>query len=85
MNLSADQLSKAALWSSAAPGLLKDLMASREREKTLEAELTAIKAGGPELKGSSEGESVDDEKQWEGMSPGEFVAAKVAKLGGWRR
>jgi hypothetical protein len=85
MNLSADEFSKAALWASAAPGLLQTLMASQEREKQLTAELEALKAGGPELQGGGEQTEVDDEKQYEGMSMGEIIAAKVNKAGGFNR
>jgi len=86
MNLSADEFSKAALWASAAPGLLQTLMASQEREKQLTAELEALKAGGPELQGGGgEEAAVDDEKQYEGMSMGEIIAAKVNKAGGFNR
>ena len=84
MNLSADEFSKAALWASAAPGLLQDLLASREREKQKDAELEALKAGGPELQGSGQESTVDDDKQYEGMSAGEIIALKAKQAGGWQ-
>lgn len=85
MTLSADEFSKAALWASAAPGLLQDLLASREREKQKDAELEALKAGGPELQGGGgEETAVDDDKQYEGMSMGEIIALKAQKQGAWR-
>jgi hypothetical protein len=85
LNLSADQLSKAALWSAAAPGLLKNQMALAQENKALKAELESLKAGGPELKGGTEGESsTDDEKQYEGMSMGEIIASKARKAGAWQ-
>jgi len=85
-NLSAEQLSKAALWSAAAPGLLKNQMALAEENRSLKAEIEALKAGGPELNGGSdEQKQVDDEKQWEGMDVGSIIASKVKKAGGWNR
>jgi hypothetical protein len=51
LNLSADQLVKAALWSSSAPALLKDLLSTKEELKAVRAENEALKGGGPELKG----------------------------------
>jgi hypothetical protein len=85
LNLSADQLSKAALWSAAAPGLLKNQMALAKENKALKEELESLKAGGPDLKGGTENEStVDDEKQFEGMSMGEIVVAKAKKAGVWQ-
>lgn len=85
LNLSADQLSKAALWSAAAPGLLKNQIALAEENKALKLELEGLKAGGPELKGGGEGNSeIDDEKQYEGMSMGEIIAAKAQKAGAWQ-
>ncbi len=84
MNVDADEFSKAVLWASAAPGLLQDLLSSREREKQLTTELEALKAGGPELQGGGEEQPVDDEKQYEGMSMGEIIALKVQKAGGYQ-
>jgi hypothetical protein len=84
MNLSADEFSKAALWASAAPGLLQDLLASREREKQKDAELEALKAGGPELQGGGGEESVDQDKQYEGMDAGAIIADMAKKAGGWQ-
>jgi hypothetical protein len=84
MNVSPDEFSKAALWASAAPGLLQDLISSREREKQLTTELEALKAGGPELQGGGEEVPADDEKQYEGKSMGEIIALKAMKAGGWQ-
>ena len=84
MEVDPDEFSKAVLWASAAPGLLQDLLASREREKQKDAELEALKAGGPELQGSGEESTVDDDKQYEGMSAGEIIALKAKQAGGWQ-
>ena len=64
--------------------LLQDLLASREREKQKDAELEALKAGGPELQGSGQESTVDDDKQYEGMSAGEIIALKAKQAGGWQ-
>jgi len=84
MTLSADEFSKAALWASAAPGLLQTLMATAEELKNVKAENQALKTGGPDLSPGTGEVAVDDEKQYEGMSYGEIIAAKARKAGAWQ-
>lgn len=50
LNLSANQLVKAALWSSAAPGLLRNQLKLIEELNAVKAENEQLKSGGPDLK-----------------------------------
>ncbi len=87
MKLNPAEYTKAVLWAASAPGLLQDLLASREREKQKDAEIEALKSGGPELQSAADGGETEanDDKQYENMSYGEIIAAKAAKAGGWSR